>query len=126
MDFKVTVEKKEAGYFIISAAGSIDTDTYEEFEKKISSVLDSLTKKILLNMENVDYVSSVAFGVIFRTKQTLEKNGGTLAIANLQPQVKKIFDAVKAIPEALFANLREADEYLDSYIALISRKNKDA
>jgi len=35
--------------------------------------------------------------------------------------VKRIFEAVKTIPESLFAALERADEYLDQFIAMIDK-----
>jgi len=123
MDLKIKIEKKQEGYYIVSPVGSIDSDTYMEFEKQLKAILPS-AKALNLNMEGVTYLSSIGFSVIFKAKEAIEKNGGSLAIASLQPNVKRIFDAVQAIPESLFASLETADEYLDAYIAHIYEKNK--
>jgi len=121
MPLKVDIEKKQEGYYVISPVGSIDSDTYMELDNKIAGILDKTTVAIMLNMAGVTYVSSVGFSIIFRTKQALEKNKGSLAIANLQPNVKKIFEAVKVIPETLFATMKDADQYLDTYIESINK-----
>jgi anti-anti-sigma factor len=91
------------------------------------SILKPSTKGIVLNMAGLSYISSIGLAAIFRAKQSLEKNGGTLAIANLQPNVKRIFEAVKVVPESIFATLEEADDYLDQYIAFINsqKENKE-
>jgi len=125
MGLKINIEKKEEGYYVVSLEGSIDSDTFVEFEKKIKSILNSSTTAIMLNMEGVTYISSIGFGVIFRTKQALEQNKGSLAIANIKPNVKRIFEAVKVIPELLFATLEAADEYLDKYIQWIDTEGKE-
>ncbi len=125
MALKVTIEKRQDGVLVVSLAGSIDSDTYAEFEKKVTAALGPSTRAVVFNMEGVTYVSSIGFGMIFKIKQALEKDGGTLAIANLQPDVKKIFDAVKVIPESLFATMEAADEYLDAFIARIHKKSTE-
>ena len=39
---------------------------------------------------------------------------GRMVFTNLQPQIKKVFDILQAIPTLkVFANLQELDEYLD-------------
>jgi len=125
MALKIKIDKKEEESFSVSLTGSLDTDTYQEFEKQIKPILAPKTKGIILNMEGLAYISSIGFAAIFRLKQELEKNGGVLAITNLAPSVKKIFDALKVIPESIFATLQEADDYLDKYIAFInSDENK--
>jgi anti-anti-sigma factor len=126
MGLKIEVKKSaENDPITVSLIGSLDTETYTEFENKINPILTPFTKGIMLNMEGLTYISSIGLASIFRAKQALEKNGSTLALANLQPNVKKIFDAVKVIPEHIFATLQEADDYLDKYIAFInSDRNK--
>ena len=122
MGLKVDINKKGDGASVVSLIGSLDSDTCWEFESKVKSISESASQGIILDMKELSYISSLGFGAIFRLKQALEKNKSTLALANLQPNVKKIFDAVKAIPEALFATLDGADDYLDAYLARISKK----
>lgn len=119
MDLKVSITKKQDGYYIVAINGSIDSDTYQEFESKLESILQPPTVALILDMAGVTYMSSIAFSVIFRAKAAIEKNGGSLAITNLQPNIKKIFDALKVIPESFFSTLKQADEYLDAYIKSI-------
>lgn len=125
MGLNIKIEKKREGYFVISPVGSIDSDTYIELERQLKPILIPSTKALNFNMEGVSYLSSIGFGIIFKTREALEKNGGSLAITGLQPNVKRLFDAVKAIPESLFATMEEADDYLDAYIAHIYEKDKD-
>lgn len=130
MGLKVVINKKDDGAFLVSLIGSLDSDTCQEFESKIKPVSESAPQGIIFDMKELSYISSLGFGAIFRLKQALEKNKSTLAMANLQPNVKKVFEAVKAIPEALFATLESADDYLDAYInkkiAEDGQKNKKA
>ena len=125
MGLDIKIEKVRAGYYTVSPVGSIDSDTYMELEKQLKAILIPSTKAVNLNMEGVNYLSSIGFGIIFKTAEALKKNGGTLAITSLQPNVKRVFDAVKAIPESLFATMKEADEYLDTYIAHVYEKSED-
>jgi anti-anti-sigma factor len=69
-------------------------------------------------MGAVHYISSMGLGVIFKTKSFLDKQGGSLIISNLQPQVKKVMSILKALPEHIFKNMEE----VDAYITQIQRK----
>ena len=125
MGLKVDIEKNSEGnQLTVSLTGSLDSDTYQEVEKKVLPLINASIKGVLLNMQGLTYISSIGFSVIFRAKQSVEKYGGTLVIANLQPNVKKIFDSVKVIPESIFATLQEADDYLDKFIAFINSQAK--
>jgi len=101
------------GVFIISLLGSIDSETYMDLEKKVDSILSSSPKVIILDMEGVSYISSMGVSVILTTKKNLEKTGGVFIMANLQPQIKKVFEIVATLPNLrIFASIEEADVYL--------------
>jgi len=73
MQLKVYVEKKEEGAYIVTLIGSLDSDTYTEFENKLQPLLISKTKGIILNLEKLTYVSSIGIGTIFKAKQFMER-----------------------------------------------------
>jgi len=122
MPLEVTVAQKESGVFIVSPCGSIDSESCWNLEKAVNPILVASTKALIFNMEGVDFISSMGLSVIFKIKQKIEDNKGTLIITNLQPQIKKVFDAVKIISSSLFASLEEADEYLDAFLSDIEKK----
>ena len=69
MALKVKVSEKEGGVFTISFFGPLDTATYTVFEKCMAPVLVKTTKVIILNMEGVDYISSMGIGSIFKVRK---------------------------------------------------------
>ncbi|MBU4377310.1 MAG: STAS domain-containing protein [Candidatus Omnitrophica bacterium] len=114
----VSVEKKVKsiveGVYLVKAKGRIDSDTYTILDKKIKPILLSSTKLIILDMEYVDYISSAGLSVIFQAKKIVEGNNGSLIIVSLQPQIKKVFEVMKALPsQNIFRNMAEVDAYLD-------------
>lgn len=110
----VAIEKKLEGGFLVKLKGRIDSDTYKILEEEVKPILVPSTKLIILDMENVNYVSSAGLAVIFQIKKILEENKGSLIIASLQPQVKKVLKIVKALPpENIFENAEELDKYLN-------------
>jgi anti-anti-sigma regulatory factor len=53
--------------------------------------------------------------VVFKTAKSLRSVGGQLALANRQPQIVKVFEIVKALPDLrVFESDAEMDEYLDA------------
>jgi anti-anti-sigma regulatory factor len=49
-----------------------------------------------------------------KAKTSLAKRGGDLVLANLQPQVEKVFEIVRLLPTlGVFQNQQELDEYLE-------------
>ena len=115
MPLKVNVTKKEEGSFVISCLGSIDSLTYTELEKKLDALLVSSTRVLILNMEGVDYISSIGVSLVFKTKKAMDEHGGAFILTNLKPQIKAVFEVVKALPTMrVFESIEEADEYLSS------------
>ncbi len=112
MALKINIIVKEPGIFVVTLYGPLDTTTYAALEKQIEPLLVLSTKVIILNMEGVNYISSMGIGTLFKIKQAMMDNNGSLVVTNLQPQIQKVLETVKAMPEAIFTSYEEVDEYL--------------
>ncbi|MBU0683479.1 MAG: STAS domain-containing protein [Candidatus Omnitrophota bacterium] len=114
MSLKVNVEQQKEGTYVIRVDGRLDTETYVGFGEKIKQYLDESTKILIFDLEKLDYISSIGIGVIFQARKAIEARKGVFIVTNLQPQIKKIFEVVKALPEKpVFESMEEVDEYLD-------------
>jgi len=110
----IKINEKSTGVFVVDLAGPLDTYTHETFDYQMEAVLKTSTKAIILNMTGVDYVSSMGVGSIFKVRKYAKDHNIDVGVANVQPSVKKVFDAVQAMPkEAIFTSLAEIDAYLD-------------
>lgn len=113
MPLKVTTIKKQEGVFMVAPLGAVDSTTYTELEGKIRSVLGPSLKVLILNMAGVSYITSMGISVIFKARKDVEEKGGTFMMTDLQPQIKQVFEIIKALPTmSVFASIEEADEYL--------------
>ena len=98
----------------VEVAGRLDTHTYGELDDRLTLVLAAKVQALVLDLAQLEYVSSAGVRSIFRARKLLAARGGTLVIANAQPQVQKVFDIVKAVPlSEIFRSVQEADAYLD-------------
>ncbi len=114
MSLNVNIKKQEKGTYIVVLDGRLDSDTYIDFGEKIKTFLNPDTKTLIFDMKKLDYISSIGLGVIFKARSTIEASGGKILMTSLQPQIKKIFEVVKALPkEPVFDNMQEVDAYLD-------------
>ena len=69
---------------------------------------------VILDLADLDYISSAGLRVIFRIQKAVKSAGGQVLVVNLKPQVKKVFEIVDALPTmAVFKSYDEMDEYLD-------------
>ena len=98
----------------VEVGGRLDTHTYGELDDRLTLVLAAKVTSLVLDLAQLDYISSAGVRSIFRARKLLAAGGGTLVIANAQPQVQKVFDIVKAVPlSEIFRSVEEADAYLD-------------
>jgi anti-anti-sigma regulatory factor len=45
----------------------------------------------------------------------LRESGGKIVLLNLHPQIRKVFEIIKALPsEQIFESVEELDQYLDT------------
>ena len=113
MHVQIASDPARPGVIKVTPHGPIDSDHYLDFDDKIKPLLVPTTKTIVLDLANVDYISSAGLGVLFIMKKFLKQNQGDLLFCNLKPQIRRLFEIVNALPpETLFKNTDEADAYL--------------
>jgi anti-anti-sigma factor len=114
MSLKVTSREKSPGVFIVSPEGSLDTNTYSILEEKVDLLLDTSPGMIVFDLEKLGYISSMGVRVIAKAQKSLKKSGGKVILLNIQPQIRKVFEIIKALPsEQIVESIEELDRYLD-------------
>ena len=114
MTLLVSVHPKALGAYAVTLSGEINGRTFSILETKLDQLLEEKPTLIVLDMAEVTYLSSVGIRVILKTRKALTANAGKLVFMNLQPQIKKVFEIVNALPSMrVFKDLREMDAYLD-------------
>ena len=63
---KVHKHPDRPGTYTVTPSGPIDSDTYLDFQEKIKPLLAPDTKGIVVDLANVDYISSAGLGVLSR------------------------------------------------------------
>ena len=99
----------------VALVGALNTDTAPGFERELQQVLDARQQLTVLDMKELDYISSAGLRVIFKAAKQAGVNGTRLAAANRKPHIDKVFEILKALPDmAVFADDQEMDDYLDA------------
>jgi anti-anti-sigma factor len=99
----------------VALAGALNTDTAPGFEQQLQVVIADGHDLTVLDMKDLDYISSAGLRVIFKAAKQTKAAGHRLAAANRKPHIDKVFEILKALPDmAVFANDQELDDYLDS------------
>jgi anti-anti-sigma factor len=92
--------------------GSLDTETYQQLQAKITPQFKKDLKTIVLDLKSLDYISSMGLGVILETRKRIQSMGGNFLMANVPEHIDHVFKTVNALPDVpMFENTKEADEY---------------
>jgi anti-sigma B factor antagonist len=119
----LTVEKlNKEGAWEFAVGGRLDGTTARQLENALRPALSSEnTKSIVLRMGNLDFISSAGIRVLIETQNVVSARGGSVLLVDLQPQILKVLEIIKALPGiTVFRNTEEMDEYL----ATIQRRVK--
>ena len=113
MPLEVTITDEPNNGKRISLAGSLDTDTAPQLETRIDESIDSSVTTLILDMKDLEFLSSAGLGVIFMTMKELNNRQGKIMLINLQPQVQRVFEIIKALDGMnIFKDREEMDAYL--------------
>ena len=88
---QITVNDKN-DITVIAFTGNLDTNTAPDAEKDINALIEKGAKNILINFENLGYISSAGLRLLLRTGKQLKSREGNLRICSMNITVKEVFD----------------------------------
>lgn len=81
----------------------------------LDALIGNGPRLIVLDLRDLDYVSSAGIRVFLKAKKDLKQAQGKLSFMHLQPPIRKVFDIINALPSLrIFASVQELDDYLDA------------
>ncbi len=95
---QVSVSKtgaSESNIFAIKVVGSIDTATSAEVERALDKLVSNRDYKVIVDLGNVDYISSAGWGIFINHIKEIREGGGDLKLANMKSDVSEIFDLLE-------------------------------
>lgn len=84
-------ERRAGAVDIVAVKGRLDAASSETAEERINRLLDAGGKNLLINLCDLDYISSSGLRVLLAALKRLKKDGGTLRIACGNPQILEVF-----------------------------------
>ena len=95
----IQVSVERAGYqgdiSIIKVGGYIDTTTSSELERALDGLLKSGIYRIIIDLQNVDYISSAGWGIFISEIKGIREREGDLKLANMIPDVYEVFELLE-------------------------------
>jgi anti-sigma B factor antagonist len=80
---------------VIKIGGYIDTTTSSELEHALNSLLKSGSYNIIIDLGNVDYVSSAGWGIFISEIKGIREKGGDLKLVRMIPEVYEVFELLE-------------------------------
>ncbi len=94
---QVSVEKigAQGDISVIRVGGYIDTTTSSELERALDSLLKAGVVHIVIDLGNVDYISSAGWGIFISEIKGIRERGGDLKLARMIPDVYEVFELLE-------------------------------
>src|SRR6185503_8822362 len=108
LDIQVLSDLQGKGYRVM-LRGRLDTMTAPALDSRLAPLLSqAANKSLVFDLAELEYISSAGIQSFVRARKALEARGGSVAIVNPRPPVKKVFDIVKAMPvQQIFTSVEE-------------------
>jgi len=115
---KVTYAGGNEDIVVFEPQGYIDTTTVNEFEKKMANIVAKRKYKIVIDLNDTEYVNSSGWGVFLRDLKMIRQNGGDIVLANMSPDVRIVYETME------FSQIFKSFDSLDAAFAHFE-KGKD-
>jgi anti-anti-sigma factor len=115
MSLQVRIDQADPARVVVRPAGKLDAMSCPEFDRALDGVLANMPRNstLVVDLADLEYISSAGLRSLFRARKAMRANNGHSLLVHPQPQVRKVFEIVKAVPvHEVFRNVAELDAYL--------------
>ena len=85
-------EDRKAETVVLALSGRLDSTTANTFEKKLLSQIESGERRFVINLAQIDYISSAGLRVFLLAAKRLNSANGKILLSSLQDPVREVFD----------------------------------
>jgi len=87
------VSRKDVGdVSVLNLKGFLDAHTAPVFEEKIQELIDERRYNLVVNFEELNYISSAGLGVFMGFIEDIRENDGDIKLANMTKKVYRVFE----------------------------------
>ena len=98
---------------IISLSGRLDAYSANGVERKLDSLIDAGQIRLVVGMEQLEYISSSGLRVLLAALKKVRKQQGDIKLACLKTYIKEVFDIAGFTP--LFTILDTEEDAVNSF-----------
>ena len=85
-------ETKHDLYSVFKLNGRLDSNTAMGFEQKLFESIENGAQRLILDFQDLDYISSAGLRVILKATKNLKSSEGKLVLCAMQDYVKEVFE----------------------------------
>ncbi|MFH1292842.1 MAG: STAS domain-containing protein [Pseudomonadota bacterium] len=86
------IEKMQNDISIFKLSGRLDSNTSPGFEEKIIDAIGSGSNKMIIDFEDLDYISSAGLRVLNKATKHLKPTEGKLVLCSMQDYIREVFE----------------------------------
>ncbi|MCB0833700.1 MAG: STAS domain-containing protein [Bacteroidetes bacterium] len=86
------IRKDNIDVSVLYLKGYLDAHTYPNFENELQKLVDERRYKIIVDFQDLNYISSAGLGVFMGFIETVRDNQGDIKLCSMSPKVFKVFD----------------------------------
>ncbi len=86
------VEENQNDIYIFKLTGRLDSKTSPEFEKKIVRVIEDGSNQIIVDFEELEYLSSAGLRVLLKATKSLKQIEGRIVLCSMADYVREVFE----------------------------------
>jgi anti-anti-sigma factor len=85
-------EERKADAVVLALSGKLDATTAKTFEDKILAVINSGAQRLVIDLSQLDYVSSSGLRVFLLAAKRLRTVDGKIVLCSMKDHVRQVFD----------------------------------
>ena len=86
------LEKRIGNVNILSLSGRLDAYSANDVERKLDSLIAAEQVRLVVNLEQLEYISSSGLRVLLAALKKARKQQGDIRLACLKPYIQEVFD----------------------------------
>jgi len=84
--------RREDNAVVVTISGRLDAVTAPDYEKRIRELIDGGNTCLVVDFEQLDYISSAGLRALLLMGKLLKEKGGQVCFANVVGNVRSVFD----------------------------------
>lgn len=92
---------------VIEVEGQLIVGNRQELKQRVLEELEGSARKFLIDFENTGYIDSSGLGVLVSLSKKIREQGGELRLANLNDDLRTLFELTKLDTLFQISNSRE-------------------